>query len=586
MILADSFAEHGPLNLARSQYLVAPLRHYQGSKTKEINFKKPTRFGGSLFVDLAYFWTIPNRPVPWLNIFQNDDIAYDHVSQRIWPSLDLMRWYDDYQPIYHSERKIKTGRHRNGMTFKYTGPSPKQLQSKGYGVVVCDEPWMYPEGTIDEAKGRLSDFRELGKDKLICVAQAGAMGSHNEWQIQFDSGVLHEWYVPCGKCSELMPLKWTGLREDRSRWGVVYKSETDPETHLRSAEAAKKSVRFECPHCGHQHRDTEALRRRWNAYGGYYHAAADGTLTHERDFAGDKISFRGTCLLTVPMERLVAEWVDALNDIDASGSFSKHNRFINKRLAEEVDDVQDTSVAILASTDGTDSTDADVPTWDQTKHICLTVDCQMDHFWAWVEAVNEAGDTMVLLAQRIETTGDIEDLQERFGLVHGLIGLDVSNHRSKWAKTIAQYGLFKGTRFHSWWALSGRSMPRGWIDYDSERNRKIRRFYQTSRLDPSDGISDPVRRKFFKRRGVPLLEFDADSFKDLTWERYKTGRMKFHPSVDTSLVGKHFQGEHRVKERGKHVWKQIGKRDQHLWDGANMATVLLSTAGYLTIGDK
>lgn len=580
MVLAPIVSESGAVTFAHSRYLVAPLRRYQDETTREINVCAPTRGGKNVATDVMFFWTVKERPVPWLQVMQKDEIAKFYAKTRMWPAADAMRWFDPYQPEFHVSRPVESGVLMNGMVWKFCGPSTRNLQSIGYGTAVCDEPWQYPAGVIDEIKGRLRDYQRLGKDKLVAISQAGGERC-DDWRAQFDSGILFEWHAPCAKCGEWMPLKWTGLRDDRSRWGVVYKSETDPETHMRDVEEARKSVRFECPHCRHQHRDSERLRRNWNNRGAYLHRTAGGELIHNDDWAGPKISYRFNGLVNTPLATLVGEWVESLNDLDASGSTSKRTAFILKRLAEWEDDVHDNSVVIETEADGVDVADG-VPTWDQRVAAVMTVDCQIDHYWVWIEAISAGGDTMVLFADRVHTLPGVQEIQERFKVSTKMVGLDVSDNRMKRAREIAQFGTFRGGKFVSWFALSGRNMERGW---PSEKKGEARVFWRKDRIDPSYGMNDKERRRRYAKRGVTLFEFAADQYKDETFARYKGGKMTFHPSVDTAVVGQHFTSEHRVTERGVQRWKQIGRRPNHLWDCANMATVLSSVAGYVTLGD-
>lgn len=577
VLLSQVTAESGRPDFAGRRHQVVPLRRFQDSTTREINLCAPVRSGKNVVTECMMYWAINQRPAPWLQVMQTAPMARDFMLQRIWPALDRMEWFDKWQPDYHVSRPVNKGVFGNGMSWRFTGPAKTQLQSFGACYAVIDEVWQQKVGIIDEVKGRLVDFKRSGRDKLVCISQAGGMEC-DDWRTQFNSGTLFEWWGPCNSCGELMPLKWTGLREDRSRWGVVYKTELDS-SGLRNIEVAQKTVRYECKHCGHQHKDSERTRRKWVNKGAYVHQAKDGSLVMEDGWVGDKISLRFPDLLTAPLPEMVGDWVTALNELDLSGSIGKRSTFILKRLAEWEDEVQDNSLTIEVADEGVSVVEG-VPTWDERVACVLTVDCQIDHYWYWVEAANKAGATMVLECGTAYTLPEIEEVKERHNIAIKMVGVDVSDNRPKRAREIAPFGKFNGSKFLSWWGMSGRSMPRGWPD-----GKGSRVFTSLDKINPAYGMTDKVRRKLYAKRGVPIINFAADQYKDETWSRYKSGNMQFHPSLDTSVVAQHFAGEHKVTERGVTKWKQVGKRPNHLLDTANMATVLLSMGGYVKLGE-
>lgn len=589
VVLPPAIAEHGQVNLAPSQYLVYPLRRMQDATTREVNIAAPTRGGKTLAADLFYSWSIKNRPLPYLHVFQNDTIARDHARNRIWPMLDGMPWYQDYQPIVHTHRQIASGVHRHGMPFLFTGPARGKLQSKGFATVVCDEPWLYNAGVIDEAKGRLADYARQGQDKFICIAQAGNAVC-DDWPRQFRSAPLFEWYAHCDKCGQLMRLMWSGMRADGGKCGITYQADKDDQTGVRDVAQARESARFTCPHCGHAHRDTQAVRRRWNNNGGYYHREDDGTITSERDYTGRKISFRFNSLLNTSFAQLAGEWVEALNHATTLGDENPRIAFVQKRLAENPDEVDEFAEAARVTVQGADVKEG-IPTWEHTEHIAMAIDSQLNHYWVWIEAVNKDGtESMVLFADRVNSLPEVKDLQNEFAVPFNMVGKDISDRWTDRLRDIARMGENQGGRFACWFGMTGADGSRdSWTHYDPKIKQSIRRSYNIGRGDPSKGMHrTDAEHAFFRRRGVAYIEWSNLTYKNELHRRYqasKEGReMLFHPSVDTQQVDKHFTAEHRVIERNKQAWKQRGKRPNHLWDCGAMSCALLSIAGCLTIG--
>jgi len=591
VVLPKAIAEHGRVNLSPSRYLLTPLERLQDATTREINLAAPTRGGKTLVADLFYVWSIKNRPAPYLHVFQNDTIAKDHARNRIWPMLDAMPWYQQFQPQVTTHRQIQSGVHRHGMPFLFTGPARGKLQSKGFGTVVIDEPWLYKPGVIDEAKGRLADYARQGQDKLFCIAQAGNAVC-DDWSRQFRSAPLFEWYGRCDSCHELMRLAWSGVRDDGQKWGVTYLADKDPQTGIRDVDQARQTARFTCPHCGHAHRDTHAVRRRWNNNGGYYHREDDGAITSERDYKGRKISFRFNSLLNTSFAQLAAEWVEALNHATTLGDENPRIAFVQKRLAENPDEVDEFTEVARVTVQGADVRDG-VPTWEHTEHIAMAIDCQLNHYWVWIEAVNEAGDTsMVLYADRVNTLPEVKDIQTDFAVPFDMVGKDISDKWTERLRGIARMGENVGGRYACWFGMTGSEGTRSsWAHYDPKAKRSIKRPFNVLTGDPSSGMhrTNP-EFAFFRKRGVKYIEWSNLVYKNELHRRYtasKEGReMLFHPSVDTKQVAKHFEAEHRVIERNKQTWKLRGRRPNHLWDCGAMSCALLSIAGCLRVGGE
>tara|TARA_S200002703_G_scaffold117643_3_gene103315 strand:- start:4656 stop:6368 length:1713 start_codon:yes stop_codon:yes gene_type:complete len=561
----------------------------QDAKTREINIAAPTRGGKTLTADLFYAWSIKNRPVPYLHVFQNDTIAKDHARNRIWPMLDGMEWYQDYQPLVHTHRQIQSGVHRHGMPFLFTGPAVNKLQSKGFATVVCDEPWLYKAGVLDEARGRLADYARQGQDKFICIAQAGNAVC-DDWIRQFRSAPMFEWWAPCDACGDMMRLSWSGVGNSGEKCGITYEATKDAQTGTRNVEEARHSARFTCPHCGHNHRDTQAVRRRWNNKGGYYHIDDSGVVIPETDFTGRKISFRFNSLINTSFADLAGEWVEAQNHFLLLGDENPRIKFIQKRLAENPEEVDELNDAPRVTVTGTQIKDG-LPSWDDAHRLAMSIDCQLDHYWIWVEAVNKTGtQTMVLYADRVGSLPEVKELQKDFGVEWSMVGKDISDKRTTRLRDIARMGEIVNGRLQCWFGMAGQEGAReAWTHYNPKLKQSVMRPYNIQRGDPSMGMhrSNP-EFEFFKRRGVPFVEWSNTTFKTELHRRYQSSKegkeMLFHPSINTQLVEQHFSAEYRVKERNRHVWKIRGRRPNHLWDCGAMSCALLSISGCLTIG--
>lgn len=320
--VSPPLTETGKFDVQKSRHLIGPFDSFQSEFKREINLLAPVRGAKSLFADGAQLWTIPIRPGPMLYLFQDEKAVKDHAEARTWINIEKC------VPV---ASMLSKDRHMNRtldvifphMVFHMRGPAPSNLQSRGYQLVFVDEPWQYKNGTIEEARGRLGDYAKKGTDKFICLSQGGYV--REDWDTQYNSGLIHEWQVQCLSCGHYMFPIWSGTRQDGSRWGMMWDKHKMPSGEWNIAKCLP-TVRFECEACGHPHIWNGRTKTEWNRTGKYLAEVADHKMK-------TKDSFHWTAVIDYPWDQLLDLYLKAVNSWKY-GNPSALVAFFMKRMAE------------------------------------------------------------------------------------------------------------------------------------------------------------------------------------------------------------------------------------------------------------
>jgi hypothetical protein len=179
----------------------------------------------------------------------------------------------------------------------------------------------------------------------------------------------------------------------------------------------------------------------------------------------------------------------------------------------------------------------------------LTVDCQMDHFFLVVRSWSLEGSSRLLWCERVLSWEDIDAVQKRFGVHSNLVFIDAGH---------AAYEVYRQCSERGWVALIGDR--RATFVHKSKSGKPIQRFYSPSRkVVISHGRSCFVHywSNLNIKDSLARLRRNQDPANGVTWE--------VPDNVPEDYLAQ-MESEHRVKEKGKWIWLQIGHRANHLWD--------------------
>lgn len=557
--LPSVLSRQGHFNVSGSRHFIAPLDALKSDVVREVNILAPVRSGKSLIADIATAWALANDNASVLRVFATDSEAKEHAELRGMPMLSSCTALTHLWPTdRHKERTCEVVL-RNGLPVFFVGPATSNLQAKGWKWVNCDEPWLYPRGRLFEAKARLGDFVRLRSSKFLVISQGGEEG--DDWDIQFRTGVRHEWMVACLGCGKPFAPRWNAERLDGTRWGMVFDAVKVGSGY--DVRRAIETMRVECPHCGHGHLDNERTRGWWNQSGQF---VADG------DTGGSRRSYHWNALIDYPWDELVTEWLAARAEAHI-GNITPTIQFFQKRLAEPKSE--------LTAHEGHQAfarmkIELDSPAqklWPDEAARFLTVDRQAeDIYWATVRAwAKGTGESRRLWFGKLFSEADIEAIREKYGVPRNRVLID-SGYRPK-----GDQGVYSACIKYGWVSLKGDDAPHFWHHEpdasNPERKVRVMKFYAPlSYGEPERGA--------YRGRKCPLIRFSAPAAADKVQQLIENRLWVEPEDVDTEM-----EREYRVQmaaefkrkftnNRGRTEWAWVcPSGNNHAWDCAKMQVV-------------
>jgi hypothetical protein len=152
--------------------------------------------------------------------------------------------------------------------------------------------------------------------------------------------------------------------------------------------------------------------------------------------------------------------------------------------------------------------------------------------------------------ERVQTLADVDAVQDKFSIYGQLVFMDAGH---------APYDVYRECAKRGWTALIGDK--RATFPHRTKSGKQLQRFYSTRRrvsighrtcavhyfsnLNIKDSLARLRRNQVADETGSP------------TWQVYDNPGNDYIVSMES---------EHRIKDKGHWIWKQIGNRPNHLWD--------------------
>lgn len=541
----------GPFDSSGSRHLEGPLDALKSDSVREVNVLAPVRSGKTLIADVSAPWAMANDNASLLWIFQTDQLANSHAETRAMPTLRSVPALANLMP--DDRHKIRNNEilFANGLPFIICGPALGNLQSRGFKWVICDEPWLYKPGILEQAKARLGDFVKTSNSKLLCISQGGV--EDDDWDRQFKSGELNEWHVQCAACGHYMLPKWTAHRSDGTRWGMMFDAQKDERGNY-NIQRAIETIRFECEKCSHAHLDNAKTRGDWNTTGKF---VAIGQPNVQRK------SFHWTSIIDYPWAELLEMWLSARKAAQ-SGNFEPTIQFAQKRLAEPKSEktVHEGSMPFARAEITEDK-------WDCEAARFITVDRQSEETY-WLTArqwAKETGQSRRLLFKRCYSEAEIAKIVADIKpvklqvMISGqpitILGVFIdSGYQPK-----GDAGVYSMCVRNGWAALKGTDEPFFWHSVskkvgDRIQTDKIQRFHAPWTWgDPGEGTVTQGRKH------APLLRFASAPMSDRMQELIDRG-LWIEPDNDSeSELGREYDRQMTSEFRKKKVNKFTGKEE-------------------------
>ena len=405
----------------------------------------------------------PARTALWLD--QTDEDARDQSESR------LQKLFDECAPVralYPRDRHKKKNaaiQFRNGMTLWILGAHNKtNLQRRSIRWLLGDETWRWPQGHMAEAEARVTAFGWLGK--CLFMSQAGEEG--DDTQRKFETTDQRQWTFQCPHCGLRQPFKWENIE-----WS---KSAKDDEGQWNFEEVRQTTILL-CEGCSHPFEDSDRTRRELNGTGRF---VPSNPMAHS-----ENVGFHWNALCAMSWGRLAEMYLRA-KAIARQGDFSLLKQFYQKRLAIPWRETsEDYKLEIERTGYRRGELWEEEAAFDKEGRIIpgpynpevvsaplrvLTVDVQMDHFWAVVRTWSANGSSRLIWNERPLTFEDVAALQSRFAIHPNLVFVDAGH---------AAYEVYRQCAEHGWIALIGDRRPT--FVHKGRDGRPIHRFYSPRR---------------------------------------------------------------------------------------------------------
>lgn len=506
-----------------------------------VSIVAPVQSSKTISAELCLCYIIANFPGPCLWLSQTDADAKDQAEARLHKLFSECDAVKKLFPADRHKKKTQTVFFSNGMTLWVLGAHAKSnLQSRSIRWLIGDETWQWPNGHMQQAEARVTAFGWLGK--CIFLSQGGT--ENDDTHRKFETTDMREWEFKCPKCGKYQPYKWSNIE-----WDKNYR---DDEGRMDFAKV-RSSVRLVCEFCKHEIADSDANRKLLNSSAKFVPQNPNAPTT--------KAGFHWNSLASMSWGELAEMYLRA-KESGRRGDMEDLKNFYQKRLALPWGDLEEDFTLDISpsgyrmgddweSEAAVGTKGAVLPPPHENKNRVrlrfLTVDVQMDHFYAVVRSWACDASSRLVYCAKLQTWEDVEILQNRFGVFPQLVFVDAG---------YSTFEVYRNCAKHNWTALMGD----GRRDFPHRVNGKItQRFYSTARHPL---VSDrKCRMHYWSNLGIKdtlaRLRSNQNPDEGSTWEV---------PSDVPEEYLKMLDSEQRVKNGNSWEWRQIGKRPNHYWD--------------------
>lgn len=541
-------------SVEESRHFCAPFDALQSEEVRQVVIRKPVRSGGTLIADVWHLWCRANDPGPAMSIFQSDKVAADHMEHRL---LWMIGRCEATKALLSIDR-FATTKHEvtfsDGLPLYVIGPGLNNLQTRGIRYMSISEAWIPAVGAmVEQAEGRLGDFKRVQLSKLLIDSQGGCEGDAVD--TRFMAGNAAEWNIECASCGHFMPARWSGMREDGSRWGMRWDKKKDKRGFWNIAEC-QPSLRFECRACGHPHLDNATTRARWNRSGRYVdtNPGAPPSLR----------SFTWTGLIIDPWPNLLQTFLSAMNAYK-QGVIDPLIQFFQKYMGEPKSEssVHETLSEVPVAKYEVQST------WPDERLRLLTVDVQESEFWYVARAWGLNGESRRLKCGRCYNWTELELVQKEFGIEDRHVFLDSGFRTKEVYRACCRHG--------AWMRVGGLTVWCGWHPVKGDAQRAFPHKWNKETLWRSYSEPTNVDAEAGTEAGgirhCQLIRFSDPTLQDRMEQLLKRGYMKSPERSDgemDELYRKHLANEFKRlkknKNTGRSEWQYVARGPNHMRD--------------------
>ena len=511
---------------------------------------KCTQGGGTTLYEVFAAWMIANAPSDCSLMAQTDPDAERLFEEKVLPTLRASpstavalaaAGRNDI-----TKNKLKLG----NMIFRVHGCSKNSMQSASLEVILGDECWLFPLGTILEIMERTST-REATR-KIVMVSQAGEEKEDSsgrpcwdEWGAWWHRGTQEIYNVRCPYCSKYFEIE--------TKHVVCDEEARNPETKEWDWSKVRATARLVTPCCEREIPNTETARRSLSASGKYIATNPNPSPRHR--------SFRFSAWVVYWQDwggllEMFLRAIEALHH----GNIEPLKIFVQKKEARWWT-LKDQAIPVL-NTKGASGyrietyepkEGEEIPRIESEEHRFCAIDMQRDRFPVVGRAFG-GGRSRLLFSEEPTTIEDVDALVAQYGFQTGRIGFDVGN----WSKDAMRICFQR-----SWVPLRGRDIN----NFTKKRGKRVpvkTRWQAIKEYLTGDKL-------YGSGRDMKVFEWSNTYFKDI-FVRLRAMAEHEIPDDVAQLYLDSMESEAKDPKTG--TWKPIGKRPNHFWDCECMITFM------------
>ncbi len=549
------YAISGKFSTEVSRYMDGVMEAIQDEFVREVTVCKAIQTGGTLCsTEIPIAWALVNAPGPIMWTHQTDKAVKEHVKGRFNSFIRKVPQIKAMMPTNRND-VTNTEMYFGDAYLLINAANLSSLQSKSIRWKFNTEVWLWEQGLLQHARGRVRKFEEIGTSKVVNESQASYDG--DDFHKAFLEGDQATWSVKCFGCGKHSQLEFFGhaAEEPEKRACVIWNESARRSDNSWNIADAAASARWMCPLCGQEHADEPRTRTLWNASGMY--------IPLRLDAPKQKRSFRWNSLVSRKLSEMVAEFLNA-NVAAKSGVFQAMKDFKMQSLS--LFWKEDTSTdAVLLRGSGYLLTAPTISAKVESETArFLTIDRQRDHFWCVVRAWRENGGSRLLYRGRVNTVEQLGEIQGRFEIEPNRAFEDAGYFPS---------AVYLDCEQRGWIALKG-SGDNYFAATNKQTGRKIKRLW--SDVSWIQG----------EKKQIPLIHWASDPVKDVLhnlrsglgapWEVADDAGQEYESQLNGDR-----KKEFVNKKSGRQEWRWVRVHANHFWDCEAMQVTAALMLGIL-----
>lgn len=457
LVLPATYAIPGPFNVEKSRYMIKPFQAVKDFETREISVAASIQTAKTLFVEIAIAWVIKNDPGPIMWTMQTDEDANEQWETRF---FEMLKKCVPVANLLPSDRtKLKTSNINFGNFFLLlNGANLSNLQSKSIRWKFNSEVWLWKAGLLEHARGRVSAFEEIGSSKVVNESQGGI--EDDDMDQAFKAGNQSIWGIPDPDTGNLNPLGYsidqnTGKvvpfqyskdnkeGEENKLGGIVWNMDAKRDDGSWSITRACETAHYVHP-SGYEDSDTDRTRSHWNKEGDY--------VVTNPDAVHEKKSFRWNSLTKRSLAKIVEQYLRA-KELELKGKIEPMAEFLQKRWALSTSEETFQEKIELVTSNYTSEIYANGEIWPGETKRFLTIDRQLNHYWAVVRAWKPNMDSRRLYWSKVMTEEQLILIEKRYKIQPGHTFQDAQYEPGE---------VYRECSDNGWYALHGDDRKRGY----------------------------------------------------------------------------------------------------------------------------